>query len=129
MLANLVLVLHVGYVLFVVGGLACVWVGALFHWSWIRNFWFRVAHLAAIGLVVVESILGWLCPLTVLEDELRGGSPESSQFIARSLHRLLFWDLPGWAFTAMYIIFGALVVATWMRVPPRSSPKFPPRRV
>jgi hypothetical protein len=48
-LADAVLVLHAGVVLFVVAGLALTLVGGALRWRWVRNFWFRAAHLAAIN--------------------------------------------------------------------------------
>jgi len=52
-LANLVLALHVAFVLFVVTGLVVVGVGRICKWSFVHNLWFRAAHLAAIGLVAI----------------------------------------------------------------------------
>lgn len=59
--ANSVLLLHVGYVAFVVFGLLLVIAGGVFRWPWVRNFWFRTAHLLAITIVVAESWLGIVC--------------------------------------------------------------------
>ena len=55
LLADAVLVIHVGIAAFVVAGLLLVIAGNLSHWGWVNNAWFRVAHLAAIGIVVAES--------------------------------------------------------------------------
>ncbi|MGH8640305.1 MAG: DUF2784 family protein, partial [Burkholderiales bacterium] len=46
-LADLILIVHFLFVAFVVGGLALIWIGAAAGWEWVRNFWFRVAHLGA----------------------------------------------------------------------------------
>ncbi len=70
-LADLIVVLHVAYVGFVVFGLAAILLGVAFHWSWVRNLWFRAIHLIAIGIVVGESLIGIPCPLTVWEARLR----------------------------------------------------------
>lgn len=121
--ADLVLLLHAAFVAFVVGGLAAVWLGAALGWAWVRHRAFRLAHLAAIAFVVVESVLGFTCPLTTWEDALRGTAPGGEGFIPRWVHALLFWSAPAWAFTAAYCAFGALVAATWWKVPPA-----PPRR-
>lgn len=43
---------------FVILGLAAVLLGKYRRWGWIRNFWFRLTHLAAIGFVIAESRLG-----------------------------------------------------------------------
>ena len=116
--AALVLVVHVTYVLFVVAGLALIWIGARLGWRWVRSFWFRVLHLCAIALVALEAILGIACPLTVLEDRLRTGSSTDIGFLQRLMHGVLFWDFPAWAFTAAYLAFAAVVIATFFAIPP-----------
>lgn len=117
-LADLILALHFAFVLFVVGGLALVWIGAAAGWRWVRNFWFRTAHVAGILFVAAESVAGVLCPLTVWEDALRGRDAEKS-FIARWVHYLMFYDLPERVFTLVYCLFAAAVIATWWWVRPR----------
>lgn len=127
LLADVVLVVHFAFVLFVVGGLALIWVGALAGWAWVRNFWFRIAHLAAIAFVAAEALLGIWCPLTVWEAQLRGGGAERS-FIAQWVQRLLFYDFPEWVFTVLHVGFALLVAATWYFVRPvkhRGAPERP----
>jgi len=116
--ADAVLVLHFAFVLFVVGGLAVIWAGAALGWRWIRGFWFRVVHLVAIVFVAGEALAGAVCPLTAWEDALRGRSSESG-FVARWIHRVLFYDLPDWVFTAAYVVFALVVALTFRLVPPR----------
>src|SRR5712664_2550686 len=70
--ADAILVLHAVFVIFVVGGLAATWVGIAANRPFARNPWFRSLHLAAIGIVVAESLSGFMCPLTIWEDMLRG---------------------------------------------------------
>jgi hypothetical protein len=122
-LADAVLVLHFAYVAFVVAGLALVWLGWLRGWSWVRNFWFRATHLLAMGVVVAESVLDIVCPLTVWEDDLRrlaGQDPGSDQgFVAEWVHRLLFFDLEPRVFTLIYAAFFLAVVMSFIVVPPR----------
>ena len=117
-LADIVLIVHFLFVAFVVGGLALIWVGAASGWAWVRNFWFRVAHLAAIVIVAGEALVGVWCPLTVWEDALRGVHGEKS-FVARWIHRLMFYDFPGWMFTVAYVLFALVVIATLVWLPPR----------
>ena len=119
-LADLILVVHFAFVLFVVGGLALIWIGAAAGWAWVRNFWFRVAHLAAIVFVAGEALIGVWCPLTVWEDALRGVHGEKS-FVARWIHRLMFYDFPGWMFTVAYVLFALVVAASWWLVRPVRS--------
>ena len=117
LLADIILVLHFAVVVFIVGGLAAIWTGALAGWRWVGNFWFRITHLAAIVFVAVEAISGMMCPLTVWEDALRGRASEIG-FIARWIRGLMFYELPLWVFTAAYIAFAAVVALTFWIVPP-----------
>ena len=117
-LADVVLVVHFAFVAFVVGGLALIWVGAAAGWQWVRSFWFRATHLAAISFVAAEAIFGVMCPLTVWEDALRGREAETG-FIARWVHRVMFYTAPEWVFTAVYVGFAAVVAITYRLVPPR----------
>jgi hypothetical protein len=118
LLADLILAVHLAYVLFVVGGLALIWVGALRGWRWVRSVWFRVLHFAAIGLVAAEAAIGIACPLTVLEDWLRGRGDSPTGLIQGWLQALLYWDFPGWVFAAAYLAFAALVALTYVAFPP-----------
>ena len=118
LLADLVLVLHFAYVLFVVGGLFAIWLGYALGWRWVRNRLLRMLHLAAIGLVVLEALVGVMCPLTFLEDWLRPGEEGGRSFVQRWLHALLFYDWPLWVFTALYLGFAALVAFTFVLLPP-----------
>ncbi len=117
-LADLVLVIHFLFVSFVVGGLALIWIGAAANWRWVRNFWFRIAHLAAICFVALEALIGMVCPLTEWEDALRGARGEAG-FIARWVYRILYYSLPDWVFTTAYLAFALAVALTFWRVPPQ----------
>ena len=119
--ADAILILHSLFVAFVVVDLLLVILGGLLDWAWVRNLWFRVAHLAAIGVVVLQSWLGMICPLTIWEMALRRQAGESGYeggFIAYWLGRLLYYDAPAWVFVLCYTLFAALVVACWFWVRP-----------
>ncbi|HEY0886469.1 MAG TPA: DUF2784 domain-containing protein [Ramlibacter sp.] len=121
-LADAVLTLHVAIVVFVVGGLVAVLAGNWRGWGWVNGFWFRVGHLAAIGIVVAEAWAGAVCPLTTLETWLRvraGGGAYGGSFIEHWLQRLLYYEAPPWVFVAAYTAFGLAVLATWWMFPPR----------
>lgn len=120
--ADGVLVLHVGVVLFVVGGLVLIVAGNLLRWGWVNAWWFRILHLATIGVVVAEAWLGIDCPLTVLEDWLRvraGGTAYGTGFIEHWMQRLLYHDAPPWVFITGYSAFALLVAGAWWLFPPR----------
>ncbi|HYS66173.1 MAG TPA: DUF2784 domain-containing protein [Paraburkholderia sp.] len=118
-LADAVLVMHALIAFFIVGGLAAIWVGSILDWKWVRHRLFRLAHLFAIGVVSVLSLLGIVCPLTALEDWLRNGSVGTQGFIQRWVSRLLYYDVPVWTLTLSYVVFALVVLLTWRTVPPR----------
>ena len=125
-LADFILVIHFGFVAFVVLGFVVIWAGYFSGWRFVRNLWFRLAHLFAIGFVAAEALAGMVCPLTTWEENLRWrageGSAYGGSFIQHWVHRVLFFDLPEWAFTIVYVAFFALVFATfWIVRPARRS--------
>jgi hypothetical protein len=125
-LADLVLVIHAAYVLFVVGGQTLIVVGWIRGWEWTRCRVFRLLHLAAIGLVMLEAWLGINCPLTTLENFLRlqaGVVTYENSFIAHWLQWVIFYAAPEWIFALIYTVFMALVILTWVAYPPRRKLK------
>jgi polyferredoxin len=120
-LADAVLILHLGVILFVIGGLVAIVAGNLRGWHWINRWPFRLLHLAAIAVVVGQAWLGRLCPLTTLESWLRAqaGSPGyDGSFVEHWVQRIIFYEAPAWTFTAAYTAFGLLVVVAWWYFPP-----------
>ena len=120
--ADAILLIHVLFVIFVVLGLFLIFAGKLLAWSWVTSFRFRCAHLAAIGIVVLQSWLGVICPLTIWEMSLRakgGDEVYAGSFIAHWLQALLYYRAPEWMFILLYSLFGALVIASWYWVRPK----------
>ena len=116
--ADAVLFVHFAFILFVIGGLAAIWLGAALGWAWVRGMRFRLAHLAAIAFVAAEALLGVMCPLTVWEDALRGRASDIG-LIARWVRSVMFYELPAWVFTTAYVAFAVVVALTFWLVPPR----------
>lgn len=83
LLANLVLILHATFILFVLfGGLLVFWHRRI---AWL--------HLPAAIWGMLIEFRGWICPLTYLENDLRaaaGGSEYSSGFIDHYLVPLVY---------------------------------------
>ncbi len=121
--ADIVLIIHFLYVLFVVGSVPVIWVGAWFKLQFVRNRWFRFLHLGAILFVVAESLLGVVCPLTVWENTLRQVETDSS-FIQHWLHQIIFYNVPEGVLTTVYILFAALVAPTFKWVPPKACSSY-----
>ena len=125
LLADLVLTIHFAVVVFVVGGLVAIVAGNGLGWRHVNAWWFRLAHLAAIGVVVAQAWLGVTCPLTTLEGWLRvqaGAAAYETSFIEHWLSSLLFYRAPSWVFTTAYTLFGVAVAATWWFFPPARRP-------
>ena len=100
-LADLVLVVHLAFVVFaVLGGLTVL--------KWPRLAWLHVPMVLWAALV---EFAGWLCPLTPLEHWLRvqaGMSPEKVSLVEQYLLPLLY---PSPYTRGVQIFLGAVVVA------------------
>jgi len=113
-LADVVLVLHLGFVLFVV-------LGALLVFRWPRLAWLHIP--AAVWGAVIE-FAGWLCPLTPLENALRrlgGEGGYAGGFIERYVVALLYpGELPRMAHIALGLLVLAINAAIYWRLFRRS---------
>ncbi len=119
--ADAILFTHALFVGFVVFGLIFILVGKFRSWAWVRNPWFRIVHLAGIGVVVLQSWLGAICPLTTWEMALRenaGAAVYSGSFVAHWLGSILYYRAPEWVFVVCYTALAVLVAASWYWVRP-----------
>jgi hypothetical protein len=111
---------HLAFVLFLVGGLAVVVVGAVLRWGWVRNGWFRVAHLGAIGFVAARCWVSVPCPLTALEGWLRDSAGRSGGGGAIQLaHAGVFRGAPAGPFAAGVTVFFAMTLIAFVVYAPR----------
>ena len=120
--ADVLLFTHALFVAFVVFGLLFILLGKLLSWPSVRNPWFRLAHVIAIGVVVLQSWLGVICPLTAWEMVLRekaGGAVYAGTFISHWLETILYYNAPAWVFVLCYTVFGLLALASWFWVRPK----------
>lgn len=123
-LADAILILHFLFVCFVVFGLLAIYVGHFRQWCWVRNRTFRIVHLMAISIVVLQAWLGVICPLTAWEMALRAEADTpvyAGSFIQHWLQQLLYFEAPAWVFILLYTGFGGLVLLSWFRVQPNPS--------
>jgi hypothetical protein len=100
-LADLILALHLVFVLFVV-------LGGLLVLRWPRIAWLHMP--AAIWGVLIEYT-GWICPLTPLENSLRtrgGEAGYSGGFIEHYIQPLLY---PAGLTRSTQVVLGSLVLA------------------
>ena len=122
--ADLLVVIHILYVAYVVGGVVVILVGLRRKWMWVRNPWFRCTHLIAILIVVYELIVKANCPLTTWEMQLRGSAGEPTNqttFMDRLLSFVLVADAPRWLVTDLYFAFGIAIVLLFVFAPPRGK--------
>lgn len=122
-LADVVLTLHVAVVWFVILGLLLTLAGGCFGWGWVRNGWFRLTHLVTIVFVVLQAWVKQICFLTTWEVWLReraGQAYYGDSAVSRVLGRFIWIEgVETWVFVVAYTVFGAMVVAAWVFVPPR----------
>ena len=124
LLADAVVVFHALFVGFVVFGQLFILMGIWRGWRMVRNFWFRLTHLAMIGFVALEAIFGVVCPLTSLENHLRQLAclqVHEGSFMGRLAHNILFYDAPQWIFSVLHCVFAVVVLLTFILAPPRCS--------
>ncbi len=123
LMADAVLILHFAFVAFVVIGLVVILLGGLCRWKFVRNFFFRAAHVAAIGFVVAEAVAGITCPLTAWENDLRllagGGGSYAGSFVQHWIHRIMFFEASEFTFTVIYVVFFVIVLLSFGLVRPR----------
>ncbi len=123
-LADAMVLFHLLYCGYVVFGQLAIVVAAPFRWQWARNPWFRYSHLLAIAVVVLEELMGWRCPLTVWEEQLRALAgqevTQAESFVGRIARDMLFHtDVPQAVFTLLHAAVGVLVVQGAIMYPPR----------
>ncbi len=100
-LADLTLLLHAAFVVFVLlGGVAVL--------RWPRIAWFHVP--SALWGSVLE-LAGWICPLTPLENELRERAGQAGYERGFLEHYLLAAIYPEGLTRNMQIVFGILALA------------------
>jgi Protein of Unknown function (DUF2784) len=102
--ADVVVVAHLAYLVFVA-------VGGILAWRWPRLIWF---HVAAVIWSVSILVIGQDCPFTDLQRlaERRAGEPRDDRgFVDRYLEGVLF---PERYTTALRLLMGALIVIGWV---------------
>ena len=100
LLADLIVVLHLGFIVFAA-------LGALLAFKWPRLVWL---HLPAVIWAAITEFMGLICPLTPLENWLRqqaGADLYQSGFISHYLLPLIY--PPGLTPATQWLLGGILV--------------------
>jgi hypothetical protein len=116
-LGQAVLALHLAVIAFNAAGLIAIPLGAALGWRWVRLRWWRALHIGSWAIVALQAALGRACFLTDWQDALTGGGAHDP-LIMRWVNGLIYWDLPLWAFTTLYLALFGLAIAFWFLVPP-----------
>ena len=98
--ADLVVLLHFGFVVFVIAG------GLLVT----RRHWLALLHLPAVIWAAMLEFRGWICPLTPLENSLRQAAGESGYQGGFVEHYLLPVLYPASLYARMQTLIGSFVI-------------------
>ena len=120
LIADLVLIFHFCIVLFITSGFFLVPVGYKFGWGWIKNRKLRILHFGMMVFVTIETILGVTCPLTLIENNLRGINQPKS-FIAYWVEQLVYWYFPTQFFLILYCVSLTWTILIWQFYPPKNA--------
>ena len=98
--ADAVVLLHLGFVVFVVAGGLLV-----FRWRWVA-----LLHLPAVVWAVLLEFRGWLCPLTPLELSLRASGGQAGYSVGFVEHYILPVLYPAELDSTLQIALGSFVI-------------------
>ena len=118
MLADIVLILHFFIVIFITVGFFLIPLGYYYNWNWIKSLKLRLFHCGLMFLVTFETLVGITCPLTSIENNLRGMS-NSKSFISFWIEKIIYWDFPTKFFIFLYFIFLGWTLLMWKIYPPK----------
>lgn len=121
LLAEAVLATHLAVIAFNVFGLVAIPLGAWLGWRFVRVRWWRWLHVVSLAAVALQAVAGRACILTILQQSLTGGAADNTPMVMGFVNRMIFWPLPFWAFTVLYVLLLAYVAALMVLVPPRSG--------
>ena len=117
MIADIVLMFHFAIIFFITVGFFLIPIGYSFGWVWIQNSKLRICHCGMMIFVTFETILGITCPLTLIENSLRGINVSTS-FIFYWINQIIYWDFPNQFFIVLYCICLVWTFLMWKIFPP-----------
>ena len=117
LIADIILLFHFCIVVFISFGFFLIPVGYNFDWIWIKNRYLRLLHASMMIFITFETLLGIVCPLTIIENNLRGIN-ENHSFISKWIGKLIYWDFPSKFFLILYCILLLWTFLMWKIYPP-----------
>ena len=118
--ADLVLIIHFIIVVFISSLFLLIPMGYQFYWKWVKKLKLRLIHLGLMTLITFETIIGITCPLTIIENNLRG-IYISNSFFSSLVSKIIFWELPRLFFLILYILCLFWTIFIWFRFPPEKK--------
>ncbi len=112
-----VLILHFWVILFVLFGFPVILKYNL------RRF--RIFHACLLAYISTLMVLGKPCPLTILEESLRGGAVYQGSFIATWLNRIIYLEGMDAGFVVYLSVAFLVLVAASFFWRPLSTPSTP----
>ena len=110
--SEIVLLFHFCVFLFMVLSFFLIPYGYYQKWEWVKNRYYRLIHLILMGIIFIEAILGFMCPLTILENFLRNDI-EINNKITQIIHQVMYWDLPTNQFIILYLLSLLYLIFLW----------------
>ena len=110
--SELVLLFNFCIFLFMILSFFLIPLGYYQKWEWVKNKYYRLIHLILMGIIFIETILGFMCPLTVLENFLRNNI-EINNKITQIIHQIMYWDLPTYQFIILYLLSFLYLIFLW----------------
>jgi hypothetical protein len=116
-----ILALHLAIIVFNIAGCVLVPIGAWRRWRWVREFWWRLAHLVSFAVVAAQALAGRACFLTIWQADLSGASGNVHPLIASWVNRIIYLPLPLWVFAVAYVLVFLYVIALWAWLRPNKA--------
>ena len=110
--SEIFLLFHFFIFLFMILSFFLLALGYYQKWEWVKNRYYRLIHLILMGIIFIETILGFMCPLTILENFLRNDI-EINNKITQIIHQIMYWDLPTYQFIILYLLSLLYLIFLW----------------
>ena len=110
--SEIILLLHLLIFLFITLSFILIPIGYFQKWEWVKNKYYRSIHLILMGIISIETILGFMCPLTILENYFRDDIKVDNK-LTEIAHQILYWDLPNYQFIILYLVSFSYLIFLW----------------
>jgi len=121
-LADLIVVAHLAWILFMLWG-CILTVRGFFHTAFFERRLFRTVHFCGIVYVALLAMLGKYCPLTVAENALRRtydpGLTYPGSFMVHYIEKIVYPNVPQFILLIPTVAIAVFTVVMFIIRPPR----------